>query len=145
MVEGDRDGLGIEADSPALIVSSGFAGLGNVDRLGQLPGVPGTAGSLREIRQDDFTMLQGDTQYLISPMPDSQLIRMKDLSVLALRAAVEDGNAVYLRAAALCSLIAIEGVEPLHPWLDELSRVAPVTVREVARRAMEGAAGDNPS
>lgn len=59
-------------------------------------------------------------------------------SVPALREAVEAGNDIYLRAAALRSLIAIEGVEPLRPWLDELSRIPPFTVRDIARRAMEG-------
>lgn len=64
-------------------------------------------------------------------------------SVPALRAAAEAGNDVYLRAAALCSLIAIEGVEPLRSRLDELSRVAPLNLRDIARRALEGTAGDN--
>jgi hypothetical protein len=56
---------------------------------------------------------------------------------------VEAGDDVYLRAAALCSLIAIEGVEPLRPWLDELSRVASLNARDIARRALAGTAGDN--
>jgi HEAT repeat protein len=64
-------------------------------------------------------------------------------SVPALRDAVEAGSDVYLRAAALRSLIAIEGVEPLRPWLDELSRVPPVMVRDAARRALAGTADDN--
>jgi len=64
-------------------------------------------------------------------------------SVPALRKAVEAGNDVYLRAAALRSLIAIEGAEPLRPWLDKLSRIAPFTVRDIARRALEGTADDN--
>ena len=64
-------------------------------------------------------------------------------SVPALREAVEAGNDIYLRAAALRSLIAIEGVEPLRPWLAELSRVPPVTVRDIARRALEETGGDN--
>ena len=66
-------------------------------------------------------------------------------SAPALREAVEAGNDVYLRAAALRSLIAIEGVEPLRPWLDELSRVPPVHVRDIARRALQGTGGDNVS
>jgi len=64
-------------------------------------------------------------------------------SVPALREAVKAGNDVYLRAAALRSLIAIEGAEPLRSWLGELSRVPPFTVRDVARRALEGTTGDD--
>jgi len=64
-------------------------------------------------------------------------------SVPALREAVNAGNDVYLRAAALRSLIAIEGAERLRPWLEELSRVPPLTVRDVARRALEGTVGDD--
>jgi HEAT repeats len=64
-------------------------------------------------------------------------------SVPALREAVEAGNDVYLRAAALGSLIAIEGVEPLRTWLEELSRVPPFLVRDLARRALAGTAGDS--
>lgn len=64
-------------------------------------------------------------------------------SIPALRAVVETGKDIYLRAAALRSLIAIEGVEPLRPWLEELSRAAPVTVRDIARRALETAACGN--
>jgi len=60
-------------------------------------------------------------------------------SVPALREAAESGHDVYLRAAALRSLIAIEGAEALRPWLDELSRVAPFTVRAIARQALEAA------
>jgi HEAT repeats len=66
-------------------------------------------------------------------------------SVPALCAAVESGRDVYLRAAALRSLIAIEGTRALRPWLDELSRVAPVTVREIARQALQEAADANAS
>jgi hypothetical protein len=65
-------------------------------------------------------------------------------SVPALRAAVEAGHDIYLRAAAFSSLIAIEGVEPLRCWLGELSQVAPFNVRTIARRALEGAACDDP-
>lgn len=63
-------------------------------------------------------------------------------SAPALREAVKAGKDVYLRAAALRSLIAIEGIEPLRPWLDQLSHVPPVTVRDIARRALEGTADD---
>ena len=59
-------------------------------------------------------------------------------SVPALRAAAEVGTDIYLRAAALRSLIAIDGVEPLRCWLGELSRVAPFNIRVIARRALEG-------
>lgn len=57
-------------------------------------------------------------------------------SAPALREAVETGKDVYLRAAALCSLVEIEGAEPLRPWLDELAQVAPLAVRDIARRAL---------
>jgi hypothetical protein len=61
-------------------------------------------------------------------------------SAPALRQAVESGADVYLKAAVLRSLILIEGVEPLSRWLDELSRIAPINVRAIARNALE--AGD---
>jgi HEAT repeat protein len=64
-------------------------------------------------------------------------------SIPALRAAVEAGGDVFLRAQALRSLIAIEGVEPLRPWLERLSHLPPVNVRDVARRALAGQADDN--
>lgn len=59
-------------------------------------------------------------------------------SIPALRAAVEDGKDIYLRAEALRSLIAIEGLEQLGPWLDELSRKGPFNVRAIAREALFG-------
>jgi len=61
-------------------------------------------------------------------------------AVPALRGAVEGGNDIYLRAAALRSLIAIEGAESLRSWLDELRKAAPFNVRAIARRALEEAA-----
>jgi HEAT repeats len=61
-------------------------------------------------------------------------------AVPALRGAAEDGSDIYLRAAALRSLIAIEGVQSLRPWLDELSTAAAFSVRVIARRALEEAA-----
>jgi HEAT repeat protein len=64
-------------------------------------------------------------------------------SIPALRAAVEGGKDIFLRAQALRSLIAIEGVEPLRPWLERLSHVPPVNVRDLARRALAGQADDN--
>jgi hypothetical protein len=64
-------------------------------------------------------------------------------SVPALHAAVETGIDIYVRAEALRSLIAIEGVGPLRPWLEELSRVPPVNVRDIARRALAGQEGDS--
>ena len=59
-------------------------------------------------------------------------------SVPALREAVEAGPDIFLRAEALSSLIAIEGVEPLRPWLDALSRDAPFNVRAIAQEALAG-------
>lgn len=57
-------------------------------------------------------------------------------SVPALRAAAETGADIYLRAEALRSLIAIEGAGPLRPWLEQLGRDAPVTLRDIARQAL---------
>jgi hypothetical protein len=65
-------------------------------------------------------------------------------AVPALRAAVETSKDTFLRAEALRSLIAIEGVEPLRPWLEELSRVPPVNVRNIAQRALAGQTGEAP-
>lgn len=62
-------------------------------------------------------------------------------SIPALRATAESGKDVYLRAAALHSLIDIEGAGSLCPWLEHLSRDAPVTVRHVAQRALEDTPG----
>lgn len=58
-------------------------------------------------------------------------------SVPALRSVAESGRDIYLREAALESLLSIQGVEPLRPWLAELARSAPFNVRDLARRAME--------
>jgi HEAT repeat protein len=65
-------------------------------------------------------------------------------SISALRAAVEDGKDIYLRAEALRSLIAIEGAEQLGPWLHELSRKGPFNVREIARDALAAQDEDRP-
>ena len=63
-------------------------------------------------------------------------------AVLALRAvAAEDGMDIYVRGAALRSVIAIEGSGPLRPWLEELSSSAPFSVRTIARRALQSAVG----
>jgi HEAT repeats len=62
-------------------------------------------------------------------------------SVSALRAAAEAGKDIYLRAAALESLLAIEGAEALRPWLEALSRTGPFNVRAIARRALDGPGG----
>jgi hypothetical protein len=59
-------------------------------------------------------------------------------SVPALRGAVEAGSDIYLRAAALRSVIEIEGVEALRGWLGELSRDGPFNVRAIARQALNG-------
>jgi hypothetical protein len=59
-------------------------------------------------------------------------------SVPAPREAAEAGADIYLRAEALCSAIAIEGVELLHPWLEALSRGSSFTVRGIAREALGG-------
>ncbi len=62
-------------------------------------------------------------------------------SVPALRAAAEGGKDIYVRAAALESLLAIEDAEALRPWLDELSRVGSFNVRAIAKRALDGPSG----
>lgn len=60
----------------------------------------------------------------------------------ALRAvATEDGADIYVREAAVRSVLAIEGAGPLRPWLEELSRCAPFNVRAVAQRALRAALG----
>lgn len=57
-------------------------------------------------------------------------------SIHALRAAAESGKDVYLRAAALRSLIDIEGTGPLRPWLVDLSQAAPFILRNIALQAL---------
>jgi hypothetical protein len=59
-------------------------------------------------------------------------------SVPALRGAAEEGKDIYLRAAALRSVIAIEGAESLRGWLEELSRDGPFNVRAIAGQALNG-------
>lgn len=90
-----------------------------------------------------LSWVSGLTWALRHPDGDRALLAARTLgtlraaeSVPALREAVASGRDVYLRAAAVRSLIAIEGTAPLRPWLDELSRVAPVTLREIARQAL---------
>ena len=58
-------------------------------------------------------------------------------AIPALREAVEAGSDIYIRAEALRSLLAIEGVESLRLWLDALSRDAPFNVRGIAREALD--------
>jgi HEAT repeat protein len=57
---------------------------------------------------------------------------------------VEAGADIYVRAEALCSLIAIEGARSLRPWLETLSRDAPFNVRDIAGQALAGQQPDNP-
>ena len=59
-------------------------------------------------------------------------------SVPALRAVVDAGADVYLRAEALRSLLVIAGPEPLGTWLEQLSREGPLAVRDIAREALHG-------
>jgi HEAT repeats len=61
-------------------------------------------------------------------------------SVRALRETAQGGKDIYLRAAALRSLLAIEGAEALRPWLDELSGAGPFNVRAIARQALDATA-----
>jgi HEAT repeat protein len=63
-------------------------------------------------------------------------------SIPALRATAKSGKDVYLRAAALRSLIDIEGARPLRPWLERLSRDAPFNLRNIALRALEDTADE---
>jgi HEAT repeat protein len=58
-------------------------------------------------------------------------------AIPALREAVEAGSDIYIRAEALRSLIAIEGVESLRLWLNALSRDAPFNVRGIAREELD--------
>ena len=57
-------------------------------------------------------------------------------AVPALRAAAENRGDIYVREAALRSVIEIEGSGPLRHWLEELSRSAPFNVRAVAGQAL---------
>ena len=59
-------------------------------------------------------------------------------AVPALRAASESGKDIYLREAALRSVLAIERAAPLLRWLGELSRSASFNVRAIAREAIDG-------
>jgi len=47
-------------------------------------------------------------------------VRIRE-SLQALREVARCGKEIYLRAEVLRSLIVIEGVQALRPWLDELS------------------------
>jgi HEAT repeat protein len=62
-------------------------------------------------------------------------------SVSALRTAAEAWKDIYVRAAAVESLLAIEGAETLRPWLEELTRTGSFNVRAIARRAFDGPGG----
>jgi len=57
-------------------------------------------------------------------------------AIPALRAAAEGGADIYLRAAALRSLLAIEGTGPQRQWLEELARSGPFNVRAIALQAL---------
>jgi hypothetical protein len=104
-----------------------------------------------EARRPAFPSLTALIWALRHPDGDRAMVAAQTLgslkaheSILALRAAAEAGPDIYLRAAALRSLIAIEeangsmGVESLRPWLDTLSRHAPLNVRGIAREALDG-------
>jgi len=54
-------------------------------------------------------------------------------SIAALRAAVDTGSDIYLRAEALLSLIAIEGPDA-RPWLKELGQVRLASARGIAEK-----------
>ena len=60
-------------------------------------------------------------------------------AVPALRAVAENGRDIYLREAALRSVIEIEGTGPLRSWLEEMSRSGPFNVRAIARQALRAA------
>jgi HEAT repeat protein len=64
---------------------------------------------------------------------------LKDAAAVpALRTVVEASTDPYLAAEALQSLIAIEGVEAFRSWLERLLTEAPIAVRRVAGRALNG-------
>jgi hypothetical protein len=63
-------------------------------------------------------------------------------AVPALRSAAASGHDIYLREAALRSVLAIEGAAPLRCWLHELSRSAPFNVRAIAQDALDATADD---
>ncbi len=60
-------------------------------------------------------------------------------AVPALRAAVAAGKDIFLREAALHSLIMIEGTGSLRDWLGELSQSAPSSLRAIATDALREA------
>jgi len=62
-------------------------------------------------------------------------LRVRD-AVPALRAVAEQGSDIYLREAALRSILEIEGAGPLRQWLEEVSRSAPFNVRIIAQQAL---------
>jgi hypothetical protein len=57
-------------------------------------------------------------------------------AVPALQVAAEAGKDIYLREAALRSVLAIGGADAIWRWLNELSGSAPFNVRDVARQAL---------
>ena len=65
-------------------------------------------------------------------------LRCRDASP-ALREAVTADRDSFLAVEALRSVIPIDGVQQLRPWLEELAAQAPFMVRAVAQRALTSA------
>jgi HEAT repeat protein len=67
--------------------------------------------------------------------------RKERRAVASLRALATDNQAPYQAAAALDSLVAIEGADALRGLLERLAQSSPVQVRDVARRALTAHGG----
>lgn len=94
---------------------------------------------------DDLSRTEGLVWALRHPDGDRAVTAAKTLgrlhakeAVPALRNAVETGPDIYVRAESLRSLLMIEGVPPLRPWLESLMAEAPFNVKDIARSALEG-------
>ena len=89
---------------------------------------------------DGLSWTDGLIWALGHPDGDRAVVAARTLGGLKARrgggAAASAETDVYLRAEALRSLIAIEGAEALRPWLEQLSRDAPLMIRDIARKAL---------
>jgi HEAT repeat protein len=100
---------------------------------------------------DDLSWADSLVWALHHPDADRALLAARTLgrlrvreAVPALREVAESGPDIYLRAEALRSLLAIEGVEPLRRWLEGLSQAAPFSIRDIAREALNGSPAVKP-
>jgi hypothetical protein len=91
----------------------------------------------------DLSYVEGLIWALHHPDGDRAVLAAETLGKLrarqavpALRAVAGSGRDIYLRNAALRSVLAIEGAGSLGSWLEELSRCAPFSVRAIAQQAL---------